>query len=42
VEDKWAQEQAEKVEEEANQRAQAEALTKKQRIALQVPSTFFS
>ncbi|KAI3425901.1 hypothetical protein D9Q98_007874 [Chlorella vulgaris] len=35
VEDKWAQEQAEKVEDEANQRAQAEALTKKQRIALQ-------
>lgn len=36
VQDKWEREQAEAAEDEANKRAQAEALTKKQRIALQV------
>lgn len=35
MEDRWAQQQAEKAEYEAAQRAQQEALTKKQRIALQ-------
>ncbi|EFN55699.1 hypothetical protein CHLNCDRAFT_133982 [Chlorella variabilis] len=35
VEDKWAQQQAEKAEDEAQKQAEAEALTKKKRIALQ-------
>lgn len=36
VEDRWAQVQAERAEDEALKQAEAEALTKKQRIALQV------
>ena len=38
MEDKWAQQQAEKAEDEAQKQAEAEALTKKKRIALQVPT----
>ncbi len=36
VEDRWAAQQAERVADEAAKQAEAEALTKKQRIALQV------